>query len=359
MEADEAPSGVPSKAVARQIMGLLHDDVQLTDELVRRAFRKLALRLHPDKNPHPQAKAQFQRLTAAKLVLLSDDAAETTEVPMAARRPAAANQHACPRCDEDVFPPNDPTDKLFRCPVCKHILRNPFYDRSAATAAANTSPDAGSRAVSQVAVLKVGSRVVAKGRYSDGVVRFIGTTEFSAGEWIGVELDSPLGKHDGAVRGQRYFTCRPKHGVFLKRDQLHLKAVLAKAVEALASDALRVFEGALDPRTCDESSSSVVWRCRSCDPQSHSVCCRVSERRGVCICGHKIANHRDKRGKEPSGRPAFACVGKCPCRRFRYHIQQGGWAARCSCKHKHTDHDPVTEKCSKMIPGRKPCPCTG
>ena len=25
----------------------------------------------------------------------------------------------------------------------------------------------------------------------------------------------------------------------------------------------------------------------------------------------------------------------------------------------HTDHDAVTEKCSKMVPGRKPCPCTG
>jgi len=77
----------------------------------------------------------------------------------------------------------------------------------------------------------------------------------------------------------------------------------------------------------------------------------------VRAAGHKLSSHRDKKGSGPANRRAFSCVGKCACRRFRYHIQQGGWSAKCSCKHKHTDHDAVTERCSKMIPGRKPCPC--
>ena len=44
--------------------------------------------------------------------------------------------------------------------------------------------------------------------------RYIGTTNFAPGEWAGVELDQPLGKNDGSVGGDRYFTCTQNHGVF-------------------------------------------------------------------------------------------------------------------------------------------------
>jgi dynactin 1 len=47
-------------------------------------------------------------------------------------------------------------------------------------------------------------------------VRFVGTTHFAAGEWIGIELDEPSGKNDGAVQGERYFDCEFGFGMFVR-----------------------------------------------------------------------------------------------------------------------------------------------
>ncbi|KAF7593710.1 hypothetical protein BBP40_011002 [Aspergillus hancockii] len=47
-------------------------------------------------------------------------------------------------------------------------------------------------------------------------VRFVGTTHFAAGEWIGIELDEPTGKNDGAVQGERYFDCEFGFGMFVR-----------------------------------------------------------------------------------------------------------------------------------------------
>ncbi|XP_012944939.1 centrosome-associated protein 350 [Aplysia californica] len=53
-----------------------------------------------------------------------------------------------------------------------------------------------------------------------GTVRFVGSVQFAHGVWVGVELDQPEGKNDGAVKGIRYFQCRPRHGVFVRPDKL-------------------------------------------------------------------------------------------------------------------------------------------
>jgi len=50
--------------------------------------------------------------------------------------------------------------------------------------------------------IKVGERVVVNGT-KVGTLRFLGTTDFAAGEWAGVELVDAIGKNDGSVGGKR------------------------------------------------------------------------------------------------------------------------------------------------------------
>lgn len=81
-------------------------------------------------------------------------------------------------------------------------------------------PPSGSSAGSGPASLAVGNRVVVSGR--KGEVKFIGTTEFAEGEWVGVALDNPEGKNDGSVKGVKYFDCVESHGLFVKRAQVKI-----------------------------------------------------------------------------------------------------------------------------------------
>jgi len=67
--------------------------------------------------------------------------------------------------------------------------------------------------------IKVGDRceVTMPGQMARrGCVMFIGETEFKEGLWIGVKYDEPYGKHDGCVKGKRYFTCQQGYGSFVK-----------------------------------------------------------------------------------------------------------------------------------------------
>ncbi|KAI9311128.1 hypothetical protein BX666DRAFT_1868623 [Dichotomocladium elegans] len=51
-----------------------------------------------------------------------------------------------------------------------------------------------------------------------GTIKFVGNVNFARGTWVGVELESRLGKNDGEVEGVRYFRTDPQRGVFVKVD---------------------------------------------------------------------------------------------------------------------------------------------
>lgn len=103
----------------------------------------------------------------------------------------------------------------------------------------------------------------------------------------------------------------------------------------------------------DPAATQCVWRCKQCTEQS-SVCCRIKPGKHSCICAHKLSDHKNG-----------VCT-KCACNRFTFHVQQGAWQAKCSCKHSHRDHAVSFDKrgkmkftCTKHVPGHRerPCPC--
>lgn len=84
--------------------------------------------------------------------------------------------------------------------------------------------------------MSVGARI----ELNDGrlaTVRFVGTTNFQTGEWVGVELEEATGKNDGAVKGDRYFQCRPGYGMFLRQSGVKRVVQDAKPKAAAAGTA--------------------------------------------------------------------------------------------------------------------------
>lgn len=54
----------------------------------------------------------------------------------------------------------------------------------------------------------------------DGTVKYLGRIEGKHGEWVGIELDRPVGSNDGSYLGIQYFKCEPRHGVFIRSARL-------------------------------------------------------------------------------------------------------------------------------------------
>ncbi|XP_063907732.1 dynactin subunit 1 isoform X2 [Zophobas morio] len=68
--------------------------------------------------------------------------------------------------------------------------------------------------------LRVGQKVRLTGKDVQGVVAFVGPTNFASDTWIGLKLDEPRGKNNGTVQGVEYFKCEEKHGLFVKPTQV-------------------------------------------------------------------------------------------------------------------------------------------
>lgn len=106
-----------------------------------------------------------------------------------------------------------------------------------------------------------------------GVVRYAGTTAFADGVWVGIELESPDGKNDGSVRGQRYFACRPMHGMFVKPHTV----TLIERTSAGANGKTSVNGAPKKPRTSTVAPTDATKRRQTVAP-SPSTGSRLSMR---------------------------------------------------------------------------------
>jgi len=69
--------------------------------------------------------------------------------------------------------------------------------------------------------IKVGDRCEVDPGGKRGAVMFVGRAEtLPPGFWVGVQYDEPIGKHDGMVKGKRYFSCPPLQGAMLRPDKV-------------------------------------------------------------------------------------------------------------------------------------------
>ncbi len=79
---------------------------------------------------------------------------------------------------------------------------------------------------SLAAKLKKGTKVkiTAKGEYFNqpGVVKYVGPIEEkkAQGDYVGLQLQKPIGKNNGTHGGKEYFKTKPNMGIFLKPTSL-------------------------------------------------------------------------------------------------------------------------------------------
>eukprot|EP00835_Amoeboradix_gromovi_P002106 NODE_112_length_19362_cov_0.399678.p1 type:complete len:1332 gc:universal NODE_112_length_19362_cov_0.399678:3359-7354(+) len=60
-----------------------------------------------------------------------------------------------------------------------------------------------------------------------GTIAFIGETKFKPGtQWIGLNLQDPIGKNNGTVDGVQYFECNSNHGIFVPVSKISQKKIV-------------------------------------------------------------------------------------------------------------------------------------
>ena len=180
------PPPLKPAAVARPLCGVLHDGHASTRRMTRHALLVLMERF-------PRAVAEpFGRLPLRTQLQLT----------------AAARSRA-----RALGPP------LLPPPLARAPARTPQAVVLQARARGRAARRRAAVAAAFVRGLKPGDqlRVLADGGGGHaGTLRFHGACSFAPGTWLGVELDGPWGRHDGALKGERHFKCQPRHGLFVR-----------------------------------------------------------------------------------------------------------------------------------------------
>ncbi|EGG23489.1 dynactin 150 kDa subunit [Cavenderia fasciculata] len=86
--------------------------------------------------------------------------------------------------------------------------------------------------------LPVGSRVQIKDKpeLGTGTIKYVGMAKFQTGRWVGIELDTSVGRNDGTVQGEKYFDCRAAHGIFVKPNMVIVIETPSSSSSSLSDD---------------------------------------------------------------------------------------------------------------------------
>jgi hypothetical protein len=209
--------------------------------------------------------------------------------------------------------------------------------KAAAVVAAAESPITASATTTSRATttstLRIGARVSVDlaDKSHLGTLKYVGLTDFAAGEWFGVQLDKAFGKHDGTVQNVRYFHCPTNHGVFVRAN-----AVSAAAAASVAAAATRApapargttpVSGLVQPKVLSAKSESATNVSTAQQPTSIAVGMRVgikgrAEHGTVRFigttkfadgewCGLELQRPNGKNDGSVNGHKYFVCAPKC------------------------------------------------
>ncbi|KAH8074486.1 hypothetical protein JL721_2048 [Aureococcus anophagefferens] len=245
-----------SKDEARALLSVAPGD---DDEAIKKKYRKLALKNHPDKNPDdPKATEKFQKIAEAYKCLTDPNYIEEetgiTEEELRAEMEAMYEEmyrQFKVMCKMSGIPA--PPPELARAmmmggvaesmagadlsPEMAEQMQNVMGSMGGGEAAPLSQGDL-DQMMHQAFVdgarwraplrepdenrdanraLDVGSRVDVRGDL--GVVKFVGEVHYAKGEWVGIALDEPEGKNAGTIKGVSYFACDDKHGIMVRRTE--------------------------------------------------------------------------------------------------------------------------------------------
>ncbi|KAF1941984.1 hypothetical protein EJ02DRAFT_454650 [Clathrospora elynae] len=105
--------------------------------------------------------------------------------------------------------------------------------------------------------LRIGQTVETTGE-QQGIVRYVGPIHVSDGIFVGIELSTATGKNDGSVRGERYFSCPPGHGLFVKDASVQVIAQAPPPRPATAAATPQAAAARPRPPTSRPRPSSVI-----------------------------------------------------------------------------------------------------
>jgi hypothetical protein len=110
----------------------------------------------------------------------------------------------------------------------------------------------------------------------EGVLRFVGKTQFGEGVWCGVELDNDEGTSDGVANNVRYFSCPKNRGVFVLISNLSLIGEEVRDYVSDVSDSgphsLLGVTGDVDQLLQNDATTSDAHRCSSSFSLQEACC---------------------------------------------------------------------------------------